>query len=182
MYHTSTKSFEQSYNAQAVVDQEAQIIIAIAVTQEGNDKQQLIPMVRNIRRNTAAAPQQLLADSGFCSEKNLTDKSLEDIELLIPPDRQQHGNIRMPPPQGRIPKSISAIEKMRRKLKTARAKSIYRLRKAIVEPVFGQIKHARNFRQFLLRGKDNVSHECELVCLSHNLKKMFTKGWRPATT
>jgi hypothetical protein len=162
------------------VDKEAQIIIATTITQEGNDKQQLVPMVREIRRTTGTSPQTVLADSGYCSEKNLSDKSLEDIELLIPPDRQEHGYLRTAPPQGRIPKNLSVVDRMRRKLKTTRARSIYKLRKAIVEPVFGQIKHARNFRQFLLRGKENVSHEWDLICLTHNLRKMFTKGWRPA--
>lgn len=181
MWHTSSKSFEQSYNAQAAVDKEAQIIVATTITQEGNDKQQLISMVREIRRSTGADPQTVLADSGYCSEKNLSDKSLEDIELLIPPDRQTHDRVRTPAPQGRIPKNLSAVDRMRRKLKTIKGKSIYKFRKAIVEPVFGQIKHARNFRQFLLRGKENVSHEWDLICLTHNLRKIFSKGWRPAT-
>jgi hypothetical protein len=179
MWHTSSKSFEQSYNAQAAVDQGNQMIVATALTQECNDKQQLIPMVKEIRRNMGSSPDKLLADSGFCSEQNLTDKSLEDIELLIPPDRQQHGSAPAAPPRGRIPSALSATDRMRRKLKTAKAKAVYKFRKAIVEPVFGQIKHARGFRQFLLRGKDNVAHEWDLVCLTHNLRKMFTAGWCP---
>jgi transposase len=180
MWHTSSKSFEQSYNAQVAVDKEAQIIVATSVTQDGNDKQQLVPMVKEIRRATGASPHTVLADSGYCSEKNLSDKSLEDIELLIPPDRQTHGRTHTPTPRGRIPKNLSIVDRMRRKLKTVEGKSVYRLRKAIVEPVFGQIKHARSFRQFLLRGKESVSHEWDLICLTHNLRKLFTKGWRPA--
>lgn len=180
MWHTSSKSFEQSYNAQAAVDKEAQIIVATSVTQDGNDKQQLLPMIKEIRRATGASPHTILADSGYCSEKNLSDKSLENIELLIPPDRQTHGRSHTKTPQGRIPKNLSIVDRMRRKLKTTQGKSVYRLRKAIVEPVFGQIKHARGFRQFLLRGKESVSHEWDLICLTHNLRKLFTKGWRPA--
>lgn len=180
MWHTSSKSFEQSYNAQAAVDKEAQIIVATTVTQEANDKQQLVPMVKEIRRTTGESPQTVLADSGYCSEKNLSDKSLEDIELLIPPDRQIHGRVAAPSPQGRIPHDMSIVDRMRRKLQTAKGKAVYKARKAIVEPVFGQIKHARGFRQFLLRGAENVSHEWDLICLTHNLRKLFTKGWRPA--
>lgn len=179
MWHTSSKSFEQSYNAQAAVDSEAQIIVAASVTQEGNDKQQLVPMVREVRRNTNDDPKSVLADSGYCSDKNLTDKSLQGVELLIPPDREAHGRTSPTAPCGRMPKDISATERMRRKLKTAKGRALYKRRKAIVEPVFGQIKHARGFRQFLLRGLDNVTHEWELICLTHNIKKLFTKGWCP---
>lgn len=180
MWHTSSKSFDQSYNAQAVVDSEAQIIVAASVTQEGNDKQQLVPMVKEVRRNTHGDPKTVLADSGYCSDKNLTDKSLDGIELLIPPDREAHGKPGPKTPRGRMRKDISATERMRRKLRTVKGRALYKRRKAIVEPVFGQIKHARGFRQFLLRGLQNVNHEWELVCLAHNINKLFSKGWSPA--
>jgi transposase len=182
MWHTSSKSFDQSYNAQAAVDAEAQIIVAASVTQEANDKQQLIPMVREVRRNTKSDPKVVLADSGYCSDRNLTDESMQDIELLIPPDREAHGKPAPTAPRGRIPKDISATDRMRRKLKTVRGRELYKRRKAIVEPVFGQIKHARAFRQFLLRGIENVTHEWELICLVHNIQKLFTKGWSPVPT
>jgi transposase len=179
MWNTNSKSFEQAYNAQAVVDAEAQIIVAASVTQDGNDKKQLVPMVKEMRRNINDDPETLLADCGYCSETNLTDKSLDGIELLIPPDREAHGKSTPTAPSGRIPKNISATERMRRKLKTVQARALYKRRKAIVEPVFGQIKHARGFRQFLLRGLQNVAPEWELICLTHNIKKLFTKGWSP---
>jgi transposase len=179
MWNTNSKSFEQSYNAQAAVDSEAQIIVAVNLTQEANDKKQLHPMIRKIRQNTKAEPDFVLADTGYCSETNLTDKSLGDIQLLIPPDRDAHGKASPAQPIGRIPKNISAINRMRRKLKTVEGRALYKRRKAIVEPVFGQIKHARAIRQFLLRGIENVRHEWELICLSHNIKKLFTKGWSP---
>jgi transposase len=181
MWNTNSKSFEQSYNAQAVVDGEAQIIVATDVTQERNDKQQLKPMVREMRRNMSSDPDKLLADAGYCSDANLTDKAFEGIDLFIPPDRQTHGKLPSSPPKGRISKMLSATERMRRKLSTAKGKAVYRLRKSIVEPVFGQIKHARGFRQFLLRGLNNVTSEWDLVCLTHNIRKLFTKGWRPQT-
>jgi len=180
MWNTNTKSFEQSYNVQAVVDSEAQMIVAASVTQEGNDKQQLVPMVRELRRNIKEDPETILADSGYCSDKNLTNKSLEGIELLIPPNREKHGKSVPITPKGRIPKNLSVTERMKRKLQTVKAKALYKRRKSIVEPVFGQIKHAGGFRQFLLRGIQNVSHEWELICLTHNIKKMFRKGWKPA--
>lgn len=179
MWSTNTKSYEQAYNAQAAVDKESQIIIATAVTQEANDKRQLLPMVKNIRRQVAEDPQRLLADSGYCSEENLTDKSLDMIELFIPPNREKHGS-KPQAPRGRIPKNLSAVEKMKRKLRTVKGKSIYALRKSIVEPVFGQIKHCRNFRQFSMRGIDKVSKEWDLVCLTHNLRKIFNSGWQPS--
>jgi transposase len=181
MWHTSSKSFEQSYNAQAAVDAEAQIIVAAGLSQDCNDKKQLIPMIKEARRNTDGYIGAALADCGYFSEKNVTDKSLEDVELLIPPEREKHGQGPSDVPRGRIPKAISTAAKMIRKLKTTKAKKLYKQRKAIVEPVFGQIKHARGIRQFLLRGLENVKHEWELICLTHNLKKMFTGGWRPAT-
>lgn len=179
MWNTNSKSFEQAYNAQAAVDAEAQIIVAAVITQDGNDKRQLVPMVKQIRRNTSDDPVSVLADSGYCSEKNLSDKSLEDIELFIPPDRQEHGRGIPDAPKGRMPKHISAVDRMRRKLRTVKGRDVYKSRKAIVEPVFGQIKQARGFRQFLLRGFQNVTHEWELICLTHNIKKLFTKGWVP---
>jgi transposase len=180
MWNTNSKSFEQAYNAQAAVDAEAQIIVAAALTQEGNDKQQLLPMIKEVRRNCSGDIGTALADSGYFSEKNITDRSLDDIQLLIPPNRQEHGKPPAAASSGRIPKDLSPAKRMARILKTSKAKNLYKRRKAIVEPVFGQIKQARGFRQFLLRGITKVSHEWELICLTHNIKKMFTRGWKPA--
>ena len=102
----------------------------------------------------------------------------EEVEAYIPPDKQRHTSHLPPAPRGRIPKGLSLKERMRRRLRTKKGQSIYSKRKVVVEPVFGQIKQARGFRQFLLRGVKKVSAEWWLICLTHNLLKLYTtKRW-----
>jgi transposase len=174
----ASKSFEQCYNAQAVVDEKSQIIVASDVTQQTNDKQQLIPMMKQAQANTGAKPAILSADAGYFSEDNLTDEQLEGVDLYVPPDRQKHGEqpspaTEPPPPDAAFP------DRMRHKLRTQEGKKIYARRKAIVEPVFGQIKQARGFRRFSFRGLEKVAAEWDLVCLTHNLLKLFRAGFAP---
>jgi hypothetical protein len=171
----ASKGFEQAYNAQIVVDGESQIIVASGVTQETNDKRQLIPMMKKAGENLGELPEKVSADAGYFSETNVTEKDLEDVDLYIPPDRQKHGEKPMPA-QGRPPKDLSVTDCMRRKLRTKSGQEVYRFRKAIVEPVFGQIKEARRFRRFSLRGLVKVESEWTLVCLTHNLLKLFRSG------
>jgi len=173
-----SKSFEQCYNVQTVVDDTAQIIVAADVTQEGNDKKQLLPMTRQIKANTGELPGVLSGDAGYFSEDNLTSEELESIELYIPPDRMKHSTKINIKKTGRIPKNIKSADRMRRKLNTTKGKAIYARRKCIVEPVFGQIKEARGLRRFSLRGLEKVKSEWNLVCLVHNIKKLFTNSWR----
>ena len=172
----ASKSFEQCYNAQAVVDSESQIIVASDVTQQPNDKQQLIPMMKQTEENTGTKPDILSADAGYFSEDNLTDERLEGVDLYVPPDRQKHGD---DPPPSELPSVVDDTikEKMRHKLRTDAGKKVYARRKAIVEPVFGQIKQARGFRRFSFRGLENVAAEWDLVCLTHNLLKLFRAGF-----
>lgn len=171
--------FEQCYNAQAAVDHKAQIIIAQQVTQDCNDKLQLRPVLKRAAASLGLVPDKGLADSGYFSEDNLTAPELAGIELLIPPNRQKHGKPTAKP-SGRLSQNLSIADKMRRKLQTQEGKEIYALRKSIVEPVFGQIKEANlHFRQFSFRGLKNVQHEWALVCLAHNLLKIFRSGWQP---
>jgi len=178
MIDGASKSFEQCYNAQAVVDDQSQIIVASAVTQQTNDKRQLIPMMKQTEKNTGAKPDILSADAGYFSEDNLTDEHLKGVDLYVPPDRQKHGDDPLPSePQGLVDDTIK--EKMRRKLRTDAGKKIYARRKAIVEPVFGQIKQARGFRRFSFRGLEKVAAEWDLVCLTHNLLKLFRAGYVP---
>lgn len=170
--------FEQCYNAQAAVDHKAQIIIAQQVSQDCNDKLQLRPVLKIAAASLGLIPDKGLADNGYYSEDNLTAPELAGIELLIPPSRQKHGKPTATP-SGRLPKELSIADKMRRKLQTKEGKEIYALRKSIVEPVFGQIKEANlHFRQFSFRGLKNVQHEWALVCLAHNLLKIFRSGQR----
>jgi len=170
--------FVQAYNAQAAVEPDLQLIVGQTVTQAANDKEQLTPMVEVIEQQSGQRPEEVLADSGYCSEKNL--EALESagnperrIEGYIATERQKHDEHRERCPKGPLPKDATRVDRMRRKLKTKAGKAVYAARKAIVEPVFGQIKQARGFRQFLLRGIEKVRGEWSLVCLTHNILKCY---------
>ena len=174
----ATKEFVQAYNAQAVVDSHAQVIVVAAVTQEANDKKQLVPMLKEVKVQTGSPPQQATADTGYFSEQNVTDAKLQGIDLFVAPDRQKHGE-KLPSTTGPPPPEASVAEQMRHKLRTAEGQAVYKLRKAVVEPVFGQIKEARGFRRFLLRGLAKVQAEWKMICATHNLLKLFRSGWSP---
>jgi transposase len=170
--------FVQAYNTQAAVEPDWQLIVGQTVTQATNDKQQLIPMVEVIAQQSGQRPEEILADSGYCSEKNLealesAEKPAERIEGYVATERQKHDEYLQPCPKGPLPKGATRVDRMRRKLKTKAGKAVYAARKAIVEPVFGQIKQARGFRQFLLRGIEKVRGEWSLVCLTHNILKCY---------
>lgn len=167
------KSFIQGYNCQAVVDQPAQVIVAADVTLAPNDKQQAVPLLRQVEGNTGQIPARASLDAGYFSEDNVEAVEALGIEAFIPPDRQKHGTLLPAAPRGRIPKSLAVSDRMRRKLRTKRGRAIYAKRKETVEPVFGQIKQARGFRQFLLRGLAQVQGEWALICTGHNLLKLW---------
>lgn len=167
------KSFVQGYNCQAVVDATAQVIVAADVTQAPNDKQQAVPLLQQVETNTGRRPRRASLDAGYFSTETVQTVSGWQIEPFIPPDRQCHGTPSPAAPRGRIPEGLSVADRMRRKLRTKRGRAIYAQRKAIVEPVFGQIKQARGFRQFLLRGLAQVKTEWVLICMGHNLLKLW---------
>jgi transposase/ribosomal protein L5 len=173
-------SFVQGYNAQAAVDSQAQVIVAAEITQQTNDSQQLVPMIKQVVANTGANPIAVSADTGYWSEANVSDESVAGVDLHIATGRQKHGEkvatATGPPPEDATPK-----EAMAHKLRTEAGKSIYKMRKAIVEPVFGQIKERRGFRRFSFRGVGNVSLEWKLICLTGNILKLFRSGWLPRT-
>jgi len=176
----ATKSFVQAYNAQVAVDEKAQVIVAADVTQEANDKQQLAPMLSRVVANCEAAPAAASADSGYFSEANVTEPTLAAIDLYVPPDRQKYGWTT--PPTGMsvpVPLDAPVSVAMRGRLQSVEGHAIYARRKTIVEPVFGQIKEARGFRRFSFRGVDKVREEWLLICLTHNLLKLFRAGWTP---
>jgi transposase len=178
----ATKSFEQSYNCQAAVDGHSQVIVATGASQEANDKEQLKPMVERLKANLEGnKPGQMTTDSGYFSEGNVIYLGQEQIDGYVATGRIKHGDQPLPVPRGRIPKDASLKERMSRKLRTLEGRAIYAKRKEISEPVFGQIKHVRGFRQFLLRGLSKVSAEWDLICLGHNLLKLFRSTLRPAT-
>ena len=170
----ATKSFVQAYNAQVAVDGAAQVIVAATVTQAANDKQQLVPMLTEVGANCGAAPTVASADSGYFSEAAVTAPEVAALDLYVPPDRQKHGEAPAP-----MPDDGTVIAAMRAKLQTTAGHAVYALRKAIVEPVFGQIKAARGFRRFSFRGFRNVQAEWQVICLTHNLLKLFRAGWTP---
>lgn len=183
----SNKGFDYSYNAQAVVDSTEQIIVAAEVTSEANDKQQAVPMAQAALDNLNTAgierprgadgklvPIPNTADSGYFSEKAVkeTDKIGMDPHFAV--GRQKHHEAPIPAP-ATVPEA-GAKEKMQEKLRSATGKALYAARKHIVEPVFGQIKSARGVREFLLRGLEKVSAEWQLICLTHNLLKIWRRS------
>ncbi len=185
----ATKSFTQAYNAQAAVDSHAQIIVAAAVTQEANDKKQLLPMLEQVAQNMGRKPEHATADTGYFSEAAVSDPKVEGIELLVPPERQKRDVEPQPAVEPQIrsveesteqPAVKSAAEAMRDKLKTPAGHAVYKMRKAVVEPVFGQIKERRGLRGFLMRGREKAAAEWQIICLTHNLLKLFQARTAPA--
>ena len=164
--------FVQAYNVQVAVD-ELQLIVGQAVTQETNDKKQLMPMITAIAQQSGDTPSQLLADAGYCSDVNLAAVADTPIDAYISTRKQKHGERPGPCPRGPLPKTATIVDRMCRKLHTKAGAAVYAARKGIVEPVIGQIKHARGFRQFLLRGFDKVQGEWSLVCTTHNILKLY---------
>ena len=162
--------FIQGYNAQAAADAGHQVIVAHGVTESGSDHKQLEPMVEAIAEETGALPKQLSADAGYGSEANLEILEGHGIRGYVATGRQKHGSAAAV--GATAARAGSLREAMARRLKQGGRRSRYRLRKVTIEPVFGQIKHARGFRQFLLRGLEQVRHEWALVCMAHNLNKL----------
>jgi transposase len=167
----------QGYNAQAAVEPILLLIVGQAVTEAANDKKQLKPMVELIEQQSGQRPVAILADNGYCSEENLeylesTEEPERQIEGFIATGKQKHGEHRLPAKRGPSPKGATRVDRMKRKLQTKVGKAVYAARKCVVEPVFGQIKQARGFRQFLLRGKEKVKGEWALLCLTHNILRL----------
>ena len=174
---SGSKDFIQGYNCQAAVDGKTQVIVATGVTQETNDKQQIEPLIEKIEENTAGKlPKVVSADTGYFSETNCNILDDKEIKAYVATGKQKHGEIPLQL-RGRIPNNATVKERMARKLRTIKGRATYSLRKQIVEPVFGQIKGARNFRQFSFRGLENCQQEWDLVCLTHNLLKLFRNSW-----
>jgi transposase len=158
--------FIQGYNAQAGVDGAHQVIVAQGLTENAADSGQLVPLVDAIKANTGRKPREVSADVGYCSEANLAALEARRIRGYIATGRQKH------PEGGEKQRRGPQVEAMRNRLKRGGRRSRYRLRKQVVEPVFGQIKEARGFRQFLMRGIDKVRGEWTLLCTVHNILKL----------
>lgn len=181
------QGYVQGFNVQTIVSQD-QVIVAVGVTQEANDVQQLRPMLKTLERSLEAAgiderPKIALADAGYWSEANVTTCSRPDgPELLIATtkDWKQRKLLREQGcPRGRIPGGLSTRDRMERKLLTKRGRAIYRMRGVLVEPVFGQVKEGQGFRRFMRRGFEAAASEAALVATTHNLLKLWRKGQTP---
>ena len=168
-------AFMQAYNCQAAVDGKNQIIVATDVVQQSNDAPSAVPMLEHVEKNMRAVPSKVSMDRGYFSKDNIAAFEKKGVEAFVPPERLKHGEKLPLAPKGRIPAGLTAKELARRKLQTIRGKLIYAKRKTIVEPVFGQIKQARGFRQFLLRGVAKVRAEWSLICTTNNLLKLWRK-------
>jgi transposase len=160
----------QGYNAQAAVDAKAQIIVAHTLTNSGSDQGQLAPLLDGIRANLGRNPDEASADAGYCSTANLRTLSRRRIKGYLATGRQKHGT--KSATAKRPAKRGSLLARMTERLRRAGHRSRYRLRKQVVEPVFGQIKEARGFRQFLLRGMAKVEAEWAMICTAHNIRKL----------
>jgi len=156
----------QGYNAQAAVDGKAQIIVAHGLTPGMSDQDQLVPLIDAIKDNLGRRPKEASADAGYCSEANLAALAAREVSPYLATGRAKH------PADAKRNITGPLTKAMRDKLKRAGWRTRYRLRKQIVEPVFGQIKQARGFRQFLLRGFEKVKAEWALICTAHNLTKL----------
>ena len=180
--------FEQSYNAQAAVEVESMLVVSNYVTHQPNDKRELLPNVERAQANGFTV-ENVLADTGYYSESATKATEAEGVEAYIAVGKHSHG-LRLEQLLGQeqvpeLPADASAKQIMGHKLKSPRGERLYRLRKQTVEPVFGIIKQCMRFRQFLMRGEDNVSNEWNLVCTAYNLKRTFnlinprpTPAWR----
>jgi transposase len=173
--------FEQSYNAQAAVAADSLLVVAVDVVQAPNDKQQVVPMLGEIGAlpNGLGRVDTLLADAGYFSDANVAACAAAEIAPLIAAGRQPHHpplheRFAAPPP---APENPTPTKAMVHRLKTPAGKALYALRKQTVEPVFGIIKSVMGFRQFMLRGLENVQGEWSLVTMAWNIKRMFSLGW-----
>jgi transposase len=172
----SSGGFEQAYNAQAAVDAASMLIVATGVTQAANDKQQIEPMLKTLtaQQDTIGMAVDVIADTGYFSEKNVAACHDAGVNPLIAVARDEHHpdwRERHAEPEA-LPENATTSQQMKHKLKTRAGRALYALRKQTVEPVFGIIKSVLNFRQFSLRGLEKVRGEWSLVCLAWNLKRM----------
>jgi len=173
MRDNARKSFVQAYNAQIAVDAHQQVIVAAEITQKTTDREQLLPMVQRVCTTTARIPETVTADAGYWDTSSLRDLSWQGIQVLVSPDAQvQPPGTPLPP---NAPKNQEAVH-MREVLLSPVGKLLYSLRKATVEPVFGQIKEIRGLRRFRFRGLRRVQYEWQFICATHNLLKLFRYG------
>ncbi len=170
----TSNGFIQAYNVQAVVDEACQVIVATSVSNKGTDMGQIPAMVRLVMKNTGRKMKQLLADKGYAKKSDMQwlEGSVR-VDGYVAISREKHHGELPAAPRGRIPKHLNAWQRMERKLRTKHGRWVYRKRKMIVDPVFGQIKECRGFRRFSLRGQAEAAGEWDLVAICHKLFKMY---------
>jgi hypothetical protein len=178
----SNKGWDQCGNAQAVTN-EHQIILAADVTDQANDVRQTVPMVDQTRANLDAAGvkeaiQAALGDAGYYSETNATDLKQRGIEAYLATERLKHHEKVASAPRGRIPKGLTAKQRMARKLRTKKGREMYAKRKGMIEPIFGQLKQVLGLRQFSMRGLSSMRGEWRLMATVHNLLKLWRHDQR----
>jgi transposase len=178
----SNKGWDQCGNAQAVTNGH-QIILAADVTDQANDVRQMIPMVDQARANLDAAGvkdalKAALGDAGYYSEANAKDLEQRGILAYLATERLKHHEKVASSPRGRIPKGLTAKQRMARKLRTKVGREMYARRKGMIEPIFGQLKHALGFRQFSMRGLASMRGEWRLMATVHNLLKLWRNDQR----
>jgi transposase len=171
----NNKGWDQCVNAQAAVDSKKQIVVACDVTNESNDKQQFEPMLQKAQENVGKDKRikAASADSSYYSESNVKYAESKKIDAYIATEKVKHNYPVVKAPCGRVPKNLTVKQKMAGKLRTKKGRETYSKRKSVVEPVFGRIKRARGFVQFSLRGLEKMRGEWAIVCLTHNLLKLF---------
>jgi transposase len=167
--------FVQAFNCQAAVDSEHQIIVAQLVTNQPPDVEHLPAVMELTALHCGEMPTIVTADAGYFSAENVAYATTQGVAVYIPTERWKHGQVPALV-RGRAPRDMTLKQEMTRKLRTKRGRAIYARRKAIVEPVFGQIKAVRGIREFLLRGLEKVRGEWSLITLTHNLLKLFRSG------
>jgi hypothetical protein len=167
------RTYIQGYNAQIAVGEHSQVIVSQHVTNAAPDVQELIPVVRRISRELHRKPRRILADAGYWSQANVETLEKMGIDPFVAPERRKHSDPLPSAPRGRPPKNLSPKERMKRKLQTLSGRAAYAWRQILPEPVFGQIKQTRGFRQFLRRGLRAVGQEWALITTTHNVLKLY---------
>ena len=165
-------AFLQGYNCQLAVDSDHQVIVAAGVSNQSPDFEHLEPMLERIVASAGALPAVMTMDAGYWSENNVNACADQGVDAYIATGRLPHGQ-KLPPKRGPLPKNANSKIRMARKLRSKKGSRIYAQRKAIVEPVNGQIKECRGLRRFLLRGLEKVNGEWHLIAATHNLLKLF---------
>jgi transposase len=170
----SAGGFIAGYNGQVAVDADYQVIVAHRLSTNPADYNALVPLVDQIEANLGRRPREVSGDTGFATEANLAAMGARRVRAYLSPGRLRHGDT--DPAAGRVLKRKPLMQAMAARIRRAGRRSRYRLRKQVVEPVFGHIKQARGFRQFLLRGLQNVRAEWAMLCTAHNLLKLYKAG------